>query len=217
MKVLVVSQHELLGRSLAIMFQHHLADYDVEVRVSDAASVGESIRDWHADVAAIEAIVDFPSGLSILRTVLSELENTPVLMLGVDNNDASICAGITAGADGYASQDVSPQALAATVVGMTRGQLGLTRSAALGVVRRLRTMARVRPVATVSEAGAEKLTQREREVFELVKQGKRSKDIAEDLCIAEGTVYKHIQNILDKLHAHSRTHAIFVSESSAPV
>jgi DNA-binding CsgD family transcriptional regulator len=60
------------------------------------------------------------------------------------------------------------------------------------------------------------LTQREREIFELVRRGMRSREIGERLFIAEATVYKHIQNILDKLHVHSRTQAILAAELLMP-
>lgn len=215
MKLLIASQHELIGQSLAIMFEHQLADQQAEVKVCDISDALGEAREWEPHIIALEGIIDFQSALTIMRSVLSQLTDVPVLMLGMDGSEASICAAITAGADGYVAQNISPPALAATVLGMARGELGLSREATLGVVRRLRTMARTRQPATATEVSTDKLTQREREVFELVKQGKRSKEIADELCIAEGTVYKHIQNILDKFHAHSRTHAIFVSEAAS--
>jgi two-component system, NarL family, nitrate/nitrite response regulator NarL len=59
-----------------------------------------------------------------------------------------------------------------------------------------------------------KHTTREREIFELVRKGLRSHEIAQQLFIADSTVYKHIQNILDKLNVRNRTQALIVSESS---
>jgi DNA-binding NarL/FixJ family response regulator len=84
---------------------------------------------------------------------------------------------------------------------------------ALQVVRLLRQAARA-PISAPSVKLNGKLTPREQQVFDLVRSGLRSREIADQLSIAEATVYKHIQNILDKLQVHSRTQAIFLSSSS---
>jgi DNA-binding NarL/FixJ family response regulator len=56
--------------------------------------------------------------------------------------------------------------------------------------------------------GEDDLTPRELEVLELIRDGQRNKDIAEKLEISEATVNFHIKNILDKLGANDRTHAV---------
>jgi two-component system NarL family response regulator len=64
----------------------------------------------------------------------------------------------------------------------------------------------------VSPEVLSKLTQREQEILTLMRQGLRSREMAQRLYIADATVYKHIQNILDKLHVHTRTQAILMAE-----
>lgn len=54
------------------------------------------------------------------------------------------------------------------------------------------------------------LTEREREILDLMRRGRKNKEIAGELCIAESTVHKHVQNIFEKLHARNRAEAIFL-------
>lgn len=55
------------------------------------------------------------------------------------------------------------------------------------------------------------LTGREREILDLMRKGRKNREIAGELCIAESTVHKHVQNIFEKLHARNRTEAIYLT------
>ena len=54
------------------------------------------------------------------------------------------------------------------------------------------------------------LTEREREILDLIRRGHKNREIAGELCVAESTVHKHVQNILEKLHARNRAEAIYL-------
>ena len=74
-----------------------------------------------------------------------------------------------------------------------------------------------------SPPALEELTEREREILDLMRHGRKNKEIAGELCIAESTVHKHVQNIFEKLHARNRAEAIFLTgldafvESTTPL
>src|SRR5713226_3588711 len=55
------------------------------------------------------------------------------------------------------------------------------------------------------------LTEREQEILDLIRRGHKNREIAGELCVAESTVHKHVQNILEKLHARNRTEAIYLT------
>jgi DNA-binding NarL/FixJ family response regulator len=59
--------------------------------------------------------------------------------------------------------------------------------------------------------GEEQLTARELDVLRLIRDGRRNKQIADELCIAETTVNFHIKNLVDKLQANDRTHAVTIA------
>lgn len=64
---------------------------------------------------------------------------------------------------------------------------------------------------TASDTGIRPLTDREREILALIRRGRKNREIATELCIAESTVHKHIQNIFEKLHVRNRTEAIYLT------
>jgi len=55
------------------------------------------------------------------------------------------------------------------------------------------------------------LTEREREILDLIRRGHKNREIAGELCVAESTIHKHVQNILEKLHARNRMEAIYLT------
>jgi two-component system NarL family response regulator len=209
-KVLVVSSHALIGRSLIALLQSVPSAEPIEASQCDTSTVIGVVHASDPDVVLLEANTDFPSALVTARMLVAEIPNVHVVMLGSMADDASTFEAIYAGADGYLTGDASPGTLTNTLNGVMHNELGLSRSAALRVVRQLRQGAHSQLRSPSLDADS-KLTRREQEILDLVRRGLRSREIAEQLSIAETTVYKHIQKILDKLQVHSRTQAVLVS------
>lgn len=163
------------------------------------------------DGILVEATTDFPSAISTVQMLRGTDLHAHILVIGLSDDDASVFDAISAGADGYLPARSSAEALMATLEGVIRGELGLSRATGLRVVQQLRRA--VHSLQTdVPVDLQDRLTRREREVFQLVRSGMRSREIAAQLSIAEATVYKHIQNILEKLQVHSRRQAAFLAE-----
>jgi two-component system NarL family response regulator len=209
-KVLVVSSHTLIGSSLIALLQNLPSREPIEASQCAASTARGAVQASEPDVVLVEANTDFPNALATTRMLVAEIPSVHIVMLGNGADDASTFEAISAGADGYLTGDVSPDTLTNTLSGVMRDELGLSRRAALRVVRQLRQRAHSRLGSTSLDADS-KLTRREQEIFDLVRRGLRSREIAEQLSIAETTVYKHIQKILDKLQVHSRTQAILLS------
>ncbi len=212
MNVLIVSSHMLIGQSLVAML-HNIANGEpMDAKLCDTAEATEHVRSWNPDLVLVEAIADFAGGIDTVREVRETNPDVRQVVLGTDADEASVYEAMCAGACGYVPRDTSANALLATLRGVLRGELGLSRTAALRLVQQLcRPAVQAGPSQVPLEVQS-RLTQREQEIFELVRRGVRSREIAERLFIAEATVYKHIQNILDKLQVHSRTEAVFVAQ-----
>ena len=69
--------------------------------------------------------------------------------------------------------------------------------------------------ATLTAPSVRPLTMREREILDLMRRGCKNREIAGELCIAESTVHKHVQNIFEKLHARNRTEAIYLTSNES--
>lgn len=211
MRILVVSNHQLVGQSLVSTLRRGEVGPPVEAEFCEAARAVAVATASAPDVVLVEGVVDFASGLALVRLLTDSLPGLHVVMLGTDDDEASIFEAVNAGADGFLAGDASLGMLPRMLAGVTQGELGLPRVAALRVVRQLRRAARQQRTQPAYDTGG-MLTQREQEVFALVRQGMRSREISERLTIAEATVYKHIQNVLEKLNVHSRAQAIVVTQ-----
>jgi DNA-binding NarL/FixJ family response regulator len=211
MRVLIISNHALIGQSLIAMLRNLPPDEALEAYLCDGAGAIERTRAHSPEVVLIEAIAEFGAGIATVRSLAEAIPGVRVVILGAGEEEASIYEAVSAGAHGYVPSETSPDAVAATLRGVQRGELGLSRIAALRLVQQLRRQVQTqRP--KVSPELLSKLTQREQEILTLMRQGLRSREMAQRLYIADATVYKHIQNILDKLHVHTRTQAILMAE-----
>jgi two-component system NarL family response regulator len=211
MRVLIVSNHSLIGQSLVAMLRNLPPEESLEASLCDSGAAVEQTRSGATEVVLVEAVADFASGIATVRALAEAVPAARMVVLGAGEDEASVYEAIYAGAHGYLPSETSPAALSATLRGVVQGELGLTRSAALRLVQQLcRALRTQRP--RVSQEVLGKLTAREQEILALMRQGIRSREMAERLYIADATVYKHIQNILDKLHVHTRTQAILMAE-----
>lgn len=207
-KVLVVSDHAIIRQSLISLLQKLPMDDPVTLHDCGSNEVVERARQWEVDLILVESTSDTASSLSTVRTISAELPDVYIVMIGALADESALFEAVSAGANGYIASETTLDILTRTLWGVARGQLGLSRVDALRVVKRFRHAA-AEPIPPIPAGVHDRLTRRELEVFDLVRQGMRSREIAEHLTIAESTVYKHICNILKKLQVHSRAQAIY--------
>lgn len=210
MKILIACSHKLVGQSLSVILSNFQSETPVECDVVEAEHAAARTLDWQPDLLVVEAITDFAQGVATIRRLRATLPDAAMVLLGADGDDATIYEAISAGADGYVTRDDSTEVLRKRLSGVLRGEVGLARTEALRVIRQLRRVVTEQAAERPVELDA-KLTPRENEVFDLVRKGMRSREIANALYIAEGTVYKHIHNILEKLNVHSRNQALVIT------
>lgn len=204
----MVSDHAIIRQSLISLLQKLPLDDPVTLLDCSSNEVMEHARQWETDMILVESTSDTASGLSTVRTISAELPDACIVMIGALADESALFEAISAGANGYIAGEADLDILTRTLLGVARGELGLSRVDALRVVKRFRHAA-AEPISLIPASVRDRLTRRELEVFDLVRQGMRSREIAEHLTIAESTVYKHICNILKKLQVHSRAQAIY--------
>ena len=128
-------------------------------------------------------------------------------MLTLSTQDRDLVDSVRSGAVGFLNKNLAPDALVRALHGFQRGEsLPMSRAMGqklLGFVRRTPEVQR-----GANEPPTPSLTRRENEVLELVAQGARDREIAQEFVISESTVKKHVQNILRKLQARNRAEAV---------
>ena len=223
--VLLVDDQELIREGLGIIL-----DSEPDIRVVDGAADGrEGVRaalEHKPDLILMDIKMPVMDGLEATRRIKAELPETPVVILTTYADDDLVYEGIRAGASGYLLKDIGRQALAEAVRGAVRGEAQINASVATKVLAEFQRMAdaahsrqsedAARPAAGKEAAGSpdpliEELTEREERILRLLTEGLTNAGIATFLHLSEGTVKNHVSDILRKLQAHDRTHAVVLA------
>jgi DNA-binding NarL/FixJ family response regulator len=163
---------------------------------TEAVDLVERIR---PELVLMDVRMPGMNGLEATRLIAQDRPEIAIVMLTVSENEDDLFAAIKAGARGYLLKNLEAAQLRSMIEAVGRGEVAITPATAARIMSEL-----ARP-AVATDPGPDRLTDREIEVLELVTAGLRNKEIGARLGISENTAKFHLRNILEKLHAESRT------------
>jgi DNA-binding NarL/FixJ family response regulator len=175
--------------------------------VAEACNGEEAVRlatVHRPDVVLMDLKMPVLDGVSAIRRLRNELPSCRVLALTTFDDEELIFEALRAGAAGYVLKDVSAERLVEAIGVVARGEHFLQPSIVTKVVTGLARMPERAPRPPIEALG---LSDRETEVLRMIATGAANKDIANALCIVEGTVKNHVTSILLKLKVQDRTQA----------
>lgn len=203
MRILIADDHALFRDSLRSL----LESQDIEV-VAEAKNGQEAVDlSWECkpDVVLMDLTMPEMDGLEATKRIASELPDVKVVILTASDEDSNLFEAIKSGAKGYLLKDLESEQFFSLLEGVERGEPALTPS----VARKLLDEFARPKKPTKEEYDPDALTDREREVLELMVQGTTSnRRLAKHLGVSENTVKFHVRNILDKLHLHNRAQVV---------
>ncbi len=201
-RVLLVDGHRLVLDALTRVIG---MEPDMRI-VGTAVSVAEA-REAAAvpvDVVLMDYRLQDGTGVEATRLIKARWPSCRVLMLTGIDDDETILESIQAGADGYLTKD----RLVADVVDAVRaahdGAILLPRSTIVTIARRVAEARDRRAV----QAPVVRLTPRELEILRALTEGLSTREIGDRLAITPNTLRTHVQNIMGKLHVHSKLEAV---------
>jgi DNA-binding NarL/FixJ family response regulator len=167
--------------------------------VAQAGSAEEAIAEFkihRPDITLMDVRLPDGSGTDAVITIRANWPQARIIMLTTSDGDAEIRRALRAGAAAYLLKNTPKKELISVIRSFHSGR----RHIPAEVAGRL-----------AEHVGDEGLTARELEVLRLLRDGNRNKEIAAQLAISETTVNFHIKNLVDKLRANDRTHAVAIA------
>lgn len=198
-RILLVDDHPLFRRGVAQLIATQ-PEFEV---IGEAASGEEGLemtRKLEPDIVLLDVDMRGIGGLQALRQIKELNIDTQVIMLTVSDREANLTTAVRNGADGYLLKDADPEELLEKLRQAARGEVVFTESLMAILVDAMRQN-------SPPPGNDETLTDRERQILQLIAGGKSNKHIARELGISDGTVKVHVKNLLRKLHLRSRLEA----------
>ncbi|HZJ28567.1 MAG TPA: response regulator transcription factor [Solirubrobacterales bacterium] len=203
MKVLLADDHALFRAGIASLLQ--AAGHEVAGEAGDGIEALERSRELRPDLVLMDITMPRCGGLEATRLIKAEMPEVKIVIVTVSHDDADLFEAVKSGAEGYLLKDMSNEEFERTLDGIAEGEAPLSQGLAGKI---LDEFARVSQGESVTEGDRNTLTDREREVLQLVTEGKMNREIAASLFVAESTVNFHMKNILSKLHLRNRSEAV---------
>ena len=185
--------------------------FDVVAEVGTAPAAIEAAMKERPDVVLLD--IHMPgNGIAAASKINAYLPDTSIVMLTVSRDDADLFDALRAGASGYLLKDTDPNRLPNALRGVLEGEAALPRNLVARLISEFRGR-QGRRLPLGDEKGV-KLTSREWEVLEMLRQGLSTAEIAERLFVSQVTVRSHVAAILKKLQVPDRKAAVKLLESS---
>jgi DNA-binding NarL/FixJ family response regulator len=175
------------------------ADPEFEI-VGEARNGAEAVKlacQLQPDVVLMDLVMPVMDGIAATAAIRREAPDVEVVALTSVLDDTSVIEAVRAGAIGYLLKDTESDELRRAIKAAAAGQVQLSPAASTRLLREIRT----------PEQSVEVITEREKEVLQLLALGKSNQEISRELHIAEQTVKSHVSHILAKLGVPSRTQA----------
>jgi len=196
-RILTVDDHPLLREGIAALVKAEL-DMSVVAEADDGAEAIEKFRLHRPDVTLMDVEMPSVNGIEAISKIRSEFPDARIIVLTTYSGDATVVRALKAGARAYILKRHVHRELLGTIRAVYAGQKRIPPEIAAELAE---------------HATDDELTGREIDVLRLIARGNGNKQIADQLSIGEATVRTHVGNILSKLGANDRTHAVTIGLS----
>ena len=193
-RILTVDDHPLLRKGIATLVNAE-PDMKLVAEASNGQEAIESFRVHRPDVTLMDIQMPSFNGIEAICEIQSEFPDARIIVLTTYTGDAQVLRALKAGARAYILKGHVHRELLETIRAVHAGQKRIPPDVAAQLAE---------------HATDDELTSREIDVLRLIAAGNSNKLIADQLSIGEATVKSHVTNILSKLGANDRSHAVTI-------
>lgn len=191
-RILLADDHPPLRKGLALILDSE-DDLTIVAEASNGREAVDLFRQYQPDVALIDLQMPQLSGVEAIALIRAEFPLARLIVLTTYDGDEDIYQGLRAGAMAYLLKDTGCDEIIETIRVVHSGQQRIPSAVGVKLLERM---------------NASDLSDRERQVLQLLAVGKSNQEIGADLGITEGTVKFHVNHILSKLNVSDRTQAV---------
>ena len=194
-RILSVEDHPVFREGLATI----IGSQKDMLLVAQAANAVEAMKEFRLhrpDITLMDLRLPGTNGTDTLIAIRGEFPKAQIIMLTTSDSDGEIRRAMRSGASAYIIKSMPKDELLDVIRSVHAGRRRVPPEVAARLAEHL---------------GDEDLTTRELEVLRFIRDGYRNKQIADHLAIAETTVNFHIKNLVNKLQANDRTHAVTIA------
>lgn len=205
--VLIVDDHPVFRIGLVALLRS-LDGIDVVGQATSEAEALEAAVELEPDVVMMDLDLGGGSGIAATRAILEKRPQTGVLVITMLGDDDSLFASMRAGARGYLLKDADPGEIEWAIRAVARGNV------LFGAEVAQRAVASMNGTSAVGSEAFPQLTDREREVLDLVARGFDNATIARRLVLSSKTIRNYLSGILAKLHIADRSSLIVTAREA---
>ena len=198
LRILLADDHTVMRSGLRALLerQHNLVVIGEADNGRDAVSLSSSLS---PDVVVMDVAMPLLNGIEATKSILKQSPSTSIVMLSMHSDESYVMRSLNAGARGYLLKDSAAAELLSALDAVSSG-----KSFFSSAVRRLLAEDYIRVLRQKGIVDSyDLLTAREREILQLLAEGKTNKEVASDLNISPYTVETHRAHILEKLGLHT--------------
>ncbi|SFL31898.1 response regulator [Pelosinus propionicus] len=198
-KVLVVDDHLLSRKGIISILSSH-AMFEIIGEATNGQEALAKAKELMPDLILMDIRMPGGSGLEATRLIKEDMPYVKIVILSVSDDVQDFFEAIKKGAQGYLLKNMEPEYWLDYIISIVQGEAPISREVASKILQEFSIQK--------TDASGSKLSEREKEVLQLVSQGLGNKEIGKVLFITESTVKNHLRNILDKLHLQNRMQLI---------
>ncbi len=197
-RILLADDHTVMRAGLRLLLERH-ESFEVVGEAADGREAVEIAAEQKPDVVVMDVAMPHLNGVEAARQILSRNPDTAIVMLSMHSDESYVLRSLKAGARAYLLKDSAEADLIAAIQAIIEGKSFFSPG--------VRALLKEDYIYRLQKFGAddtyELLTPREREVLQLVAEGKSNKEVASLLVLSLYTVETHRTHILQKLNLHS--------------
>lgn len=196
-RILIADDHKIVRDGLRALLEKQTG-MEVIAEAENGRKAVQLARELHPDIVIIDIGMPDLNGIDAARQIIAEVDRVKVIALSMHSDKRFVAQMFKAGASAYLLKDCAFEELAQAVNVVVAGQTYLSPEIAGPVMDDY-----VRHLTTTDSSGFSVLTAREREVLQLLAEGRATKEVAAELHVSIKTIETHRQQIMNKLRVRS--------------